>query len=124
MMQVLELKGIKALRALNVFHTLMLGLKMLPMHANVPYDKFFDEFQDKPDDEKMKMVRQAALFVELTKEDVEALAFFVADANGVRYQPANINNLSATDILDMVVAVAFAVGQIKIDSLSEEQKKK
>jgi hypothetical protein len=123
-MQVLELKGIKSLRALNVFHTLMLGLKMLPMHASVPYDVFYDEFHEKPDDEKLKLIRQAAMFVELTREDVEALVFFVADANGKRYQTANINNLSALELLEIVIAVAFEVGNLKIDSLSEEQKKK
>ncbi len=124
MRQVLELKGFKSLRALNGFHALMLGMKMLPMHAVKSYEKFFAEFQELPDDEKKTMIREAALFVELTKEEVEALASFCTDKNGIPYSAVNINNLNPGEIIEVIVAVCFEIGQIKIDLVTQDEKKK
>ena len=121
---ILPLKGYKSLRALQAFHTLMLGMCMLPMYNDVTYDKFFEEFGEKSDEEKLKMIEQAALFVNLTQEEVEVLLSFCADNNGVPYQAANLCNLTPDLIREIVVAVCFEVGNIKIDLLNDTEKKK
>lgn len=118
-----ELRGFKSLRALNTFHTLMLGLKMLPMYRGEEYDEFLNRVSEMGDDDKEKMIRQAVRFVELQKEEVEACLEFCLDPNGVPYTASNIKNLEPLSIVECIVAVAMEVGRIKVDSISEAEKK-
>lgn len=122
-MKVLELKGYKSLRALNAFHALMLGLKMLPSYHHYTYEDFFLVIQNMSEKEQENMIREAANFVELQKEEVEALISFSADANGVPYGPENLANLNPKEILEIIVAVCFKISQIKIDLVTKEEKK-
>lgn len=123
-MKVLELKGYKSLRAVNAFHTLMLGMKMLPAFLGESYESFNARTSEFSDDEKLKLIKEAALFVELQEEEVKALVSFCTDANGYPYQASNINNLSPSELLECVVAVCFEISKIKVDLLSESEKKK
>lgn len=123
-MKVLELKGYKSLRALNAFHTLMLGMKMLPAHLGESYEAFYSRFSDLAEGEQASMIREAALFVELTKEEVEALVCFVADDNGVPYEPSNLKNLGPSELIDVICAVCQEIGKIRIDIVNREEKKK
>jgi hypothetical protein len=123
-MEVSPLIGTRSLTAMRAFHTLMLGMKMLPMNSNKGYEDFFDEFQDLEESEQEKFIRQAALFVELGKDEVEALASFCKDKNGISYQPANIKNLSPDQLIDIIVAVCMKIGQIRITSVTDAEKKK
>jgi hypothetical protein len=122
-MRVLELKGYKSLRAFNAFHALMLGLKMLPTYMGEQYETFFDRIQKMSDNDKKKMIKEAALFVELQKEEVEALVCFVADKNGVPFSSENLKNLTPADLVEIIVAVCFEISKIKIDFVSEDEKK-
>jgi hypothetical protein len=122
-MKVLELKGYKSLRAFNAFHTLMLGLKMLPMYIGESYERFYENMKELPESEQESMIRQAALFVELTKDEVEALASFCTDANGIPFQASNINNLSPDQIVDVIVSVCKEIAKFKIDLLTDKEKK-
>lgn len=122
-MQVLELKGFKSLRALNAFNALLLGLKMLPAYMHEDYETFYTRVKSLGEDEQKKLLKEAAMFVELSKEEVEALVCFVADKNGVPYQAANIKNLSPDQLIDVIVAVCFEISKIKIDLVTESEKK-
>jgi hypothetical protein len=121
--QVLELKGYKSLRAMNAFHALMLGLKMLPSYMGESYEEFFSRVQQMPQDDQKKMIKEAALFVELQKEEVEALVCFCADKNGVPYTSENLKSLKPDDILEIIIAVCFEISKIKIDFVSDSEKK-
>jgi len=123
-MKVLELKGYKSLRAMNAFHALMLGLKMLPSYQHYSYEDFFTmvEAMEKPD--QIKMIKEAALFVELQKEEVEALLCFCADKNGVPYEASNLKSLPPEKIMEIIVAVCSVIADIKIDFVSDTEKKK
>ena len=123
MIQVLELKGYKSLRAMNAFHALMLGLKMLPSYMGESYEEFFLRIQSMPPEDQMKMIREAALFVELQKEEVEALICFSADKNGVPYVSENLKGLKPDQILEIIIAVCFEISKIKIDFVSDSEKK-
>lgn len=123
MITVGEIKGLKSLRALNVFHTLMLGLKMLPMYAHESYEEFFSRIDQMPPKDQEKMIREAALFVELSIDDLEAIICFCKDPNGVPYGTANINNLSMDELFEIVVAVSVAISKIKINFVTESEKK-
>lgn len=121
--KVLELRGFKSLRALNAFNTLMLGLKMLPAYMGESYEAFFARIQEMPAADQEKLIREAALFVELQKEEVEALVGFCADANGVPYRAENLGNLNPKEIHEIIVAVCREIAKIQIDLVGEAQKK-
>jgi len=122
-MKVLPLRGFRSLRALNAFHTLMLGLKMLPAYAGESYEDFFARIDSMPEIDQKKMIKEAALFVERQPQEVEALVCFCADANGVPYGPENLRNLDPSQLVEIIVSVCFEVCKIKIDFLSEDEKK-
>lgn len=122
-MKVLELKGYKSLRALNAFNALMLGLKMLPAYMAEEYETFLNRVNLMPPEDQRKMIREAALFVELQKEEVEAIICFCADKNGVPYTSENLKSLGPDQLIEIIVAVCFEIAQIKIDFVSESEKK-
>ncbi len=122
-MKVAELKGFKSLRALNVFHTLMLGLKMLPAYMTEQYEEFYEKLSKMEPASQEKLIREAALFVELQKEEVEALVCFCSDPNGVPYSKENLASLGPDQILEVIVSVCMEISKIKIDIISEREKK-
>jgi hypothetical protein len=123
-MKVLPLKGYKSLKALNAFHTLLLGLKMLPAYALEAYDEFYEGFANKSEAEKEKFLREAILFVPLQPEEVDSLIAFCTDSNGIAYQEANIKNLGPDELVECIVAVCMEIGKIKIELMSQDEKKK
>lgn len=120
---VAEIKGYQGMRAFNAFHVLMLGLKMLPAYLEETYDVFFTSFLDKTEEQKEKLVREAVLFVKLDEDELEALTGFACDANGIPYSKVNMKNLNPGQLHEIVVAVCMEIGRIKIDLLTEGEKK-
>lgn len=123
-MKVLELKGYKSLKALNVFHTLMLGLKMLPSYMGESYEDFYAKVQLMPEADQAKLIREAALFVKLDQDEIESLLCFVADPNGVPYGPENLKNLGPDQIHEVIVAVCVEISKIKVNLITDAEKKK
>lgn len=123
-MKTLELKGYKSLRALNAFSALMLGLKMLPQYMGETYEEFLSKIHDMPEDDQRKMITEAAMFVELSKEEVEALTCFCADKNGVPYTAENLKNLNPKEQVEIIVSVCMDIAKIRIDFITETEKKK
>ncbi len=124
MRTILPLVGYKSLRALNAFHALLLGLKMLPSYQAEGYETFYASFSTKTDSEKEKLLREATVFVQLQQDEVEALISFATDKNGIPFSPVNIKNLSLQELYDVVVSVCMEIGRIKIELVTEEEKKK
>lgn len=122
--KVRELKGFKALNALNAFSALLLGLKMLPAYAGIQYEEFYATMQKMDPEDQRKLIREAAMFVKLEKDEVEALASFAEDANGVPYTETNIGNLGPGEMIDVIEAVCMEFAKIKVSLVSEGQKKK
>lgn len=122
-MKVLELKGYKSYRAMSAFSTLMLGLKMLPAYMGEAYEDFFQRIQAMPEIDQRKMITEAAAFVVLDKEEIDSLVCFCADKNGVPYGPENVKSLGPDEIIHIIVAVGCEIVKIKIDFLSEAEKK-
>ena len=121
--KVLPLVGYKSLKALNAFNALLLGLKMLPAYLGQDYVSFYEAFGEMSEAEKERLVREAAVFVQLNEDEVMALVSFCTDKNGVAYGPANIKNLGAGELHEIIVAVCMEIGRIKIDLVSESEKK-
>ncbi len=122
-MKVLELRGYKSYKALQAFHTLMLGLKMLPSYAGEKYEDFYARLDEMPEADQEKLVREAALFVPLDQVELEALLCFATDKNGVPYSKENLGALGPKDLHEVIVAVAMEISRIKIDLVSESEKK-
>lgn len=122
--RVLEIRGLKSLRALNAFHALVLGLKMLPAYAGEQYESFYTRVQALEDEEKMSMLKEAALFVELQPEEIEVLVSYCTDKNGCPYQKENLKNLGPDELIEVIVAVCFEISKFKIDLVTEKEKKK
>lgn len=122
-MKVLELKGYRSLRALNAFHTLMLGLKMLPSYATEDYETFYSRVQLMSPQDQEKLIREAAFFVELRPEEVEALVSFCADKNNVPYSAENMKSLKPDELIEIIVAVCVEISKIKIDLVTDAEKK-
>lgn len=120
----LPLVGMKSLRALNAFHTLLLGLKMLPAYFQLDYVTFFESFEEKTEAQKETLLREAAAFVQLSDDEVHALVSFSTDVNGVAYGPSNVANLKPDELFEVIVAVCMEIGRIKIDLVSAAEKKK
>lgn len=122
-MKVLELRGYKSLKALNAFHALMLGLKMLPAYMGESYEDFYARVSEMDAASQEKLIREAALFVELQKDEVEALVGFCCDPNGVPYSAENVKNLGPKELVEVIVAVCVEISKIKIDLVTESEKK-
>lgn len=124
MIKVLPLKGAKSLKAFNVFNTLMLGLKMLPLYVHVPYREFYASIPEKSEEEKENLIREAIAFVNLEPDEVEAAVAFCCDKNGIAYSKNNIGNMELKEVIDCIVAVCLEIGRIEITLTSESEKKK
>lgn len=122
-MKVLELRGPLTQGALTVFSTLILGLKMLPMHAGESWEDFLARMELMPDEDREKMIRSALDFVVLKPEDIEGICCFAADANGVPYGPANLKSLGLKEILDIIVAVSLEIARIRVGFVTDAEKK-
>lgn len=123
MVQVLELKGFKALRALNGCSALLLGLNMLPQYSSEPFEQFFKRVKELTEEEQIVLLKTAAMFVKLDREEVEALCSFCVDANGVPYEDSNIKNLGPDELVDVIVAVCLKFTKIKVDLIRDDEKK-
>ena len=123
-MKVLELRGYKSLRALNAYSALMLGMKMLPAYMHESYEEFYARVEAMDEDGARRIFREGAQFVELEKDEMEAMLSFATDSNNVPYSPENVKNLKPHEMVEIIVEVSMAILRMKIDFVSEEEKKK
>lgn len=124
MIEVAPLKGYPALSAMYSFQALMIGLSRLPFYSHLDPHEFFASFGDLTDEEKTKFLRLAILSVPLEKKEVEAIASFAKDKNGIAYTPINMSNLGLEELHEIMIAVGLKLSAIKIPWLSDDEKKK
>ena len=123
MIKVLELKGFKSYRAYNAFSTLVLGLTMLPRHQHENYEDFLATIEKMAPEDQEKVFRHAARFVPLDPEEVEAMAVLACDSNGVPFSKESLKKTSHDRIIDIIVAVAMEFAKVKIDFVTDAEKK-
>lgn len=63
------------------------------------------------------------MFVQLEKDEVDSLIAFCSDKNGVAYDDTNMHNLGPDELVEVIVAVCSEVAKIKINFVSEDEKK-
>lgn len=118
-----EVRGIKSLAAFNVYHTLLLGLKMLPAYLKEDYDEFLGRIELMPVEDKRKMIREAVKFVPLAKEEVESLLHFCKDGNGIAFTASNIGNLNPIEISECIELVCMEIMAINVTMVTDDEKK-
>lgn len=123
MRKVLPLVGYKSLRAFNAFNALMLGMKMLPAYMSETWEEFLGRIELMPEEDQRKIILEGARFVELSEEEVKALVSFCTDKNGVPYGAENLKSLSPAELIEVIVTVCLEIGKMKIDFVSEVEKK-
>lgn len=123
-MKLLELKGLKSLRAMNAFHKLMLGLKMLPSYMNEDYDAFYLRIEGLPPADQRRIMKEAIDQVDLFPEEVLAIACFAADDNGVPYGESNLKPLNPKQIANILLEVSMQFWAIRLDFTTTDEKKK
>ena len=124
MIKVRELKGFKSLRAVNTFHTLLMGLKMLPQFLGESYEAFFLRIKKMDDDGRRTMFVQAVNFVPLTDEEIEAVIYFTTDGNGVAFTSENLKGITPTRMREAIVAVCLEICRIEGSDLLTDAEKK
>ena len=123
MKKTLPLVGYKSLRALNAFHMIMMGLKMVPIYAFMKYEVFFEMFEEKTDSEKEIFLREGLAMIELQEDEIEALIGFCCDSNNIPYGKANLKNLPLKEIYECCLAVMIEISKIEISFITESEKK-
>ncbi len=121
--KVSEIKGIRSLRAFNVYNSLLLGIKMLPQYLKESYEEFYSRLKDMEEGDQAKIIREAAFFIELQPEELEAIAVFCRDGNGVPISKENLKNFNPGELIEMIEAVCMEISKFKIDLVSEAEKK-
>lgn len=122
-MKVLELKGLPSYFALQTFHKLMLGLKMLPAYMGESYEDFYARIEVLSSEAQEKFIREAVLFVPLERDEIFSLLNFCTDANGVPYGIENSKSLKPDQLHEMMVGVCVEIAKIKVNFVSESEKK-
>jgi hypothetical protein len=122
--KVLEIKGIKSLRAWNVFQQLMLGVSMLPEYSSEKPESFYKRVQEMSESDQEKVILKAINMVPVEVEDLQALFTFCADQNGVPFSHENIKNLKPVELIEMIFMVCKEIAKLKMYFVSEDEKKK
>lgn len=124
MRKVLPLKGPKSIRAFTAFNHILLAYKMLPAHLTEDYGEFYEDFKPKSEEEKENILRVALGFIDLTDDEVNTIASFCTDKNGVPFTEVNIGNVDAEELFEILLTVCMEITRIKIHLVSEEEKKR
>ncbi|WP_424244948.1 hypothetical protein Dip510_000055 [Elusimicrobium posterum] len=121
--QVLPLKGLKSIWALNAYNVLLFGLATEQALAGQGFEETYKNFEGLPLEAKELQLRRAAGLVNLQEDDMRNLIAFAKDANGIPFTDANTAKLAPEDIIDILVAVCLEISKIKVYSIAEREKK-
>ena len=112
--EVVELKGIKSVKALNIYSQLLLGYKMLPIHIDKTYDEFLEYFSKLDENDKRIIIKQALSAVNMEDTDITTLTSFAKDENGVLYTKSVIDHLPANKIVEVAAEVCMALDRLEV----------
>lgn len=124
-MKVLDIRGTKSVRVLNVFSTLCVGMTMLPKYLSgqTSAQGVMDVIAEMPSEDKEKVLRELVEIVPLEQDEIEAVMQFCCDNNGVPFSKVNMKNLTPFEIRDGLVAVLMELAGMKIHTVNEAEKK-
>lgn len=123
-LKVLPLTGLKALRAFNVFYSLMLGYRMHPKNVLMSDIDFLKHFSNLSEEEKARELIEAVKFVPLEESEVNELICFCCDSNGVPLSALNTKEMTPDMIADIIVSVSLEFSKTKLFTIGAEELKK
>ena len=124
MFKLSPITGLESLSVLNVYQTLLIGLQMMPAYITWEAEDFLAAIEAMDFEDQKKVFWDAAKIVPLEKDEVEKLLRYYKDPNGVPISKENIRALNAMQIAEMIVNVCMDIAQMKIDFVTEDEKKK
>lgn len=117
------IEGLESLHALQAFQKLLLGVKQLPEYSSEAYEDFFARVENMSEKEQEQVIRKAVLFIELLPDEQDQLVRWAKDSNGIKFSRANLKSMSPADIFEILVAVCLEFAKIKINFVTELEKK-
>lgn len=122
--KVAPLVGIRALRCLNAFSALLLGMKMLPAYGHMSFEDFFEMIEVMEREDQIKIFENGAKIVALDPEEVKAMVCFCSDKNGIPYREENIKTLKPNELVEVIVTVCMEmIHNIHVDLVTKDEKK-
>lgn len=122
-MKTLSLEGMGSFWAFQAYHKILLGVKMLPSYISESYEDFYKRIEDMPAQDQEKIIREGALFVELSKNELESLTKFCVDSNGIPYTAENMRKMTPDQIFEIIVSVCLEIAKIRVNFVTESEKK-
>ncbi|MDR3112935.1 MAG: hypothetical protein LBU09_00985 [Endomicrobium sp.] len=113
-MQIKELKGLKSVKALNVYCKLVIGLSLTHLNKEKSIDDFRKAFEEYEIEKRKTLLKFACLLVQLEKDEVSALTSFAVDENNVAYEEPALAYLKPSEIVGIMSEVALKISEIKI----------
>jgi hypothetical protein len=117
------LVGLKSFWAMQSYHKLLLGIKMIPEYSQLAYEDFYAVVEMCSPEDKEKIIRKAVLLVNLESDEAYSLMAFCKDPNGVPYGRVNTTKMAPDEMFEILVSVCLEISQIKIKFVTEAEKK-
>lgn len=108
------LKGLKALKAFNVYYKLVIALSTSFYNKEKSFQGFLEKFESYDESERKHLLRHACVFVFLDEDEVEALTRFAVDEQQIAYESAAVKTLEPARIIDIMSEVAFEISKCKV----------
>jgi hypothetical protein len=117
------IKGLDSIPVLNVYQSIIIGLKMMPMYQSEKDEDFLERIHEMSEKDREKIFREGAQIVPLETDEIRKLLKFYKDKNGVPLSRENIGALTPFEIIEMIVTVCLEISRMKIDFVTEAEKK-
>lgn len=118
-----ELRGQASYYAQMAFIKLMVGLFYAVPHKHPSIESFLQAIDAMSESEQDRAIREALMLVELEENEIMNLIKFCSDKNGVPYTKENLKSLNPTEIRQILFTVCKEVAQIKIEFVTDTEKK-
>ncbi len=110
-----DLRGLKSPAGFQVLYTLLIGYYTVPtFDAKTDFNEFIKDFEAMPRERKKEVLKKAVCIVPLKEEEYLNVLYFAKDENGIHYTKENVDNLSYSEIMELVVEVCLAFAECKV----------
>ncbi|MDR3243820.1 MAG: hypothetical protein LBT79_03630 [Elusimicrobiota bacterium] len=113
-MKIKELKGLKSVKALNVYMKLVIGIAMTYFNKEKSFDAFLKNFEGYDLEKKRTLLKLACLIVQLEEDEVEALTRFAVDDDDIAYERPALSNLKTSELVAIMVEVLLKISEVEV----------
>jgi hypothetical protein len=109
-----ELKGFRALNAVNIYVKLVWGLGLTYFNTAASFEDFLKEFDGYDLERKQFLLKWACLAIPLDDEEKEGLTRLAVDEDGVAYEKPSTAGMSASEVVEIMYAVVMKISELKL----------